>query len=369
MEVKGFDTSREELTKLIPELKSKSVLTSDEKARLKELQKKVDKCKKDMASCKELASKLEAEVSGLQKSILDAGGAKLKKQQQACEKILASLNDAEKALNSAKVAVSSNKKAATKAKKQMEAAEKNKQKCAEDLEEKETEFSEIEGKAVKVLEAYENVKKLEAEKRAELDEAKKECDTLKKTHADTRCVEIELQGQVDAFDRQLSDCNSKKKHWDKEIAKLVTAEEDDEFDFSDDEEDDEEQEEKGEGEEAGESSALDGDGDVEMENSEGKHPKSKKTPSKPDSKGSLPTLSVSILERYNVDDIKSTIDTLEAERSTLAKNANMGAIEEYKKKEADYLARYAFHSCACCIANFPSCLTHSHRFFPRVQRC
>ena len=37
--------------------------------------------------------------------------------------------------------------------------------------------------------------------------------------------------------------------------------------------------------------------------------------------------------------LKTDIDTLESERNSLAKNANMGAIAEYRKKEADYLAR------------------------------
>ena len=339
MEIEGFDTSRKELTKLIPELRSKCDLSPEEESKLKELQTKVDKCKSDMASCEKLASKLEAEVAQLQKAILDAGGSKLKKQQKACEKILAELNDTEKSLNSAKVAITTNKKAAAKARKQMEAAEAQKQECKDLLAEKETEFKGLEEKAVKVLEAYESVKEVEAEKRGELEAAKKECNELKKSQAEARCLEIDLAGKVEALDRQLTDCKSKKKHWEKELSKLIAAEDDDdEFDFSDNEGDDDEEE----GKENEEPLSTDDDGDIEMESVEAKGSRKKaKGPTRDNSKSncSLPKLSFSALERYNVDDIKGDIDKLEAERNTLSKNANMGAIQEYRKKEADYLAR------------------------------
>jgi structural maintenance of chromosome 4 len=54
---------------------------------------------------------------------------------------------------------------------------------------------------------------------------------------------------------------------------------------------------------------------------------------------SLPQLSDASLEQYSTDSIKNDIAILEKERDTLAKNTNMGAIAEYRKKEADYLSR------------------------------
>ena len=38
--------------------------------------------------------------------------------------------------------------------------------------------------------------------------------------------------------------------------------------------------------------------------------------------------------------MKQKIKLLEEEKETMAKNANMAAIAEYRKKEADYLVRY-----------------------------
>jgi structural maintenance of chromosome 4 len=338
MEIDGFDTSRRELGKLIPDLRSKCELSTEDKAKLKELQKKIHSCKTDMSSCEKQARKLESEVTTLQKSILDAGGSKLKSQQAACSKILSALNDAEKALNSAKVAITTSKKAAAKAKQQIEDAEQQTTESIDALEKKESELEGLEEKAAKVSEAFETVKEFEAEKREALELARKEVEELKKTHANARCLEIELAGQVEEFDRLLAESKSKKKHWQKELGKLVKAEEaDDEFDFSDDEEAGEVREE-----EVNKSTARESAEDEEMASDEGESADKRNTAKEdedPKSGSSLPVYSFSALEKYDVKEIKGDIELLESERNDLAKNTNMGAIEEYRRKEADYLAR------------------------------
>eukprot|EP00979_Chaetoceros_neogracilis_P003158 scaffold536_cov142-Chaetoceros_neogracile.AAC.6 len=74
------DTTRVELTKCLPDLRANCLLNDDDAAKLTKLNRKIQKCTSDMASCAMLASKLEADVARLQKSILDAGGSRLKKQ-------------------------------------------------------------------------------------------------------------------------------------------------------------------------------------------------------------------------------------------------------------------------------------------------
>merc|ERR1712192_68227 len=59
MEISGCDTTREELTNLIPELKSNCDLSDEEAERLESLEDKVKKCKTDRASCEKLATGLE----------------------------------------------------------------------------------------------------------------------------------------------------------------------------------------------------------------------------------------------------------------------------------------------------------------------
>jgi structural maintenance of chromosome 4 len=133
-------------------------------------------------------------------------------------------------------------------------------------------------------------------------------------------------GQIDAFDNQVSESSKKLHHWNAEISKVrAAAEDDDDMDLSDDEEEEED---------LPSINAKDAEGDVEMEEGE-TAPKRKDRATK----SSLPTLSFAALEKYDKDEIKEEITFLETERNTIAKNANMGAIAEYRKKEVDYLAR------------------------------
>ena len=259
MEIEGCDTTREELTKRIPDLRAESEMSSDDAKKVEGLKKKVEKCKADMASCALLASKLEADVARLQKAILDAGGTKLKKQQAACDKALAKLDSAEKALNTAKVAITSSSKAAKKASDAKETAETDLEKCRKLLEEKQTEFKALEEDALKVMQAYEEVKAVEAEKRLALEAVSKECEELKKSTSEIKCIEIDLLGKVDAFDKQISECQRRINHFEQEISNLRAAEEeDDDFDESDDESEDEAEDKEGG------KNQEDNDGDIDM---------------------------------------------------------------------------------------------------------
>jgi structural maintenance of chromosome 4 len=336
MEIEGCDTTREELTKRIPNLRAESAMSSDDAKKVESLKKKVEKCKTDMASCALLASKLEADVVRLQKAILDAGGTKLKKQQAACDKALAKLDSAEKALNTAKVAITSSSKAAKKASDAKKTAETDLEKCGKLLEEKQAEFKALEEDALKVMQAYEQVKAVEAEKRLALEAVSKECEELNKSTSEIKCIEIDLLGKVDAFDKQISECQRRIDHFEQEISNLRAAEEeDDDFDESDDESEDESVDNQGG------KNKEDNDGDIDMaETDEEVAPEESRVPKKKaGGRSSLPTLPFPSLEQYDVDEVKKDIAVLEREHNTLAKNANMGAIAEYRKKEADYLAR------------------------------
>jgi structural maintenance of chromosome 4 len=382
MDIEGCDSTRRNLTKLIPELRNKSELSDDDKAKIQECNDKIASCKSDMASCVELADKLQAEVARLQKAILDAGGPKLKKQQAACDKVLQEYNDTEKALNSAKVAITASQKAAIKAEKVKAATEEQAEECQNTLHEKEEELKSLKEDAVAVSEAFENVKVLEAEKAKALEAAMQECEALKKSLSDERCVEIELVGKLEGVTKHITDCDHKKKYWKKEIQKLSAAAKDEDEYLSDDEEEDDDDQADGDDEEAAEVQAEDADGDdaamedaaadgdgtvaaTDMPNA--KKPKSNK---RKQDKSLLPTFSVTELEKFDKDEVKENIVVLEMERNTIAKNANMGAIAEYRKKESDYLARYVCRErlpASFCrrlaTSNMSQTLTHISLFF------
>lgn len=316
IELDGFETTRENLTASIPELRKKSAMSKSDEKKVSELRQKISKCKSDMASCSMQASKLEADVARLQKSILDVGGPKYKKQKERCEKIISDLEAAEKGLNSAKVTVSSSDKTIGKATEARDRAEEEFKECIRVLEEKQHEFKSLEEDAFKVMQAYERVKEIEQEKREALDLFSKEVEDLKNSQSGAKVVEIELAGQLDAHNKQILESEKKKYHWEEEVQKLVDmAEQYDEFDESDDED----------------------EGDETMENKEDNEGTSQVERSS--SKSALPVLSLATLEKYDAGAVKEDISILEAERNTIAKNANMGAIAEYRKKEADYLSK------------------------------
>lgn len=334
VEISGCDTTREELTKFIPELRSQCELGKEDAKKLKALKSKVAKCKTDMSSCTIRASKLENDVARLQKAIMDAGGSKLKKQQASCDKALANLNTAEKALKTAKVSISSMEKAAAKAQKEKAAAETELEICLAKTAELQTEFKSLETDAIKVVQEFERVKMVEAEAREELDKATAEVDKLKQSQNKAKLIEVELIAKIEGYKKTLKELNHKSNKWESELDKLrAAAAEDDEFDFSDDEDDEDSE------------SSSKGSDDVEMEEPEvSPNETTTKEPNKESpissSKNGLPVFSPEALEQYDKEQIANDIGILETERNTIAKNANMGAIAEYRKKEEAYLSRY-----------------------------
>ena len=56
LEISGFDTTREELTKLIPELRVQCEVSAEDEEKKVDLKENVKKCKNDMESCAKLAS-------------------------------------------------------------------------------------------------------------------------------------------------------------------------------------------------------------------------------------------------------------------------------------------------------------------------
>eukprot|EP00584_Thalassiosira_punctigera_P008532 CAMPEP_0172534302 /NCGR_PEP_ID=MMETSP1067-20121228/6717_1 /TAXON_ID=265564 ORGANISM="Thalassiosira punctigera, Strain Tpunct2005C2" /NCGR_SAMPLE_ID=MMETSP1067 /ASSEMBLY_ACC=CAM_ASM_000444 /LENGTH=1372 /DNA_ID=CAMNT_0013319079 /DNA_START=196 /DNA_END=4314 /DNA_ORIENTATION=- len=357
MEIEGFDTTREELTKQLPSLREQSTLSKEDKQKKKDLLKKVEKCKSEMASCVEVTSELDAEVKKLQKGIINAGGSKLKNQQKACDKAKKALNDANKELNSAKSTISNSKKTIKKAERARGTAETDLKRSREALEQMQQEHEELANGAKEVMEAYEQVKEVEAEKRKALENVSKECEKLKSNQQKLKCQEVELTAKIETLDKQIKDSERKTHHWRKEIDQLRRLEKQEEidYDFSDDEEEEDEDgdekmkddpkednmeeddamdEVKEETGKVGDKEGAGNDGDMEEPKGE-EDALAKKTRSS----SSLPKLPDASLEQYSTDSIKNDITVLEKERDALAKNANMGAIAEYRKKEADYLSR------------------------------
>lgn len=341
MEIEGFDTTRTDLTRIIPELNAQCELSVTEAAELLELNKIVTRCKADMASCVIQATKLEAAVDRLQKAIVDAGGPKLKKQQEKCEKTLSELSDAQKRLNTAQVTIASCKKVLEKSSKVRDAAALKLEEMQSKLEEKKVAKESLETDAREMVVHYDAVMDLEKEKRRELDQIQTELEELRATQSESKSIELDFLSKIEERTKLVAESEKKLKQWAKAIEKLRKAMEEDDDDDSDDESDEETVKES--------TAAAADDMSIEVDGSDASN-----SPSGDDSdvvmdsekelevvgqKGSLPTFSFAALKKYSKRQIKEELEILVCERNTISKNANMGAIAEYKKKEADYLLR------------------------------
>ena len=345
MELAGVDTTRTELTKSIPELREASTLSKDDAAKLETLKAKVTKCERDMKSTATLAAKLEGEVGELQKKIVDAGGVKLKKQQKAVDGAMKRLKDAKSKLNEAKVNIGTYEKNAIKAEEEAVAARAQIEEEEKKLEENSEALKVIEEEAFKVHEMFEEAKEATQKKKEELDEAALELGELKKDMSKVKMIEVELLGNLERYEQEMKEHNGRVKFWREEIGKLRDAEEADaEYDLSDDEEEEEEEEEEGEEgeeEESVQESVEEGEkGDDTSVDTEGETKVTKKK-SKMSKIDPLPTFTEMALAQFARRELKREIEELEKERDLLAKTANMTAIAEYRKKEADYLEKVA----------------------------
>jgi chromosome segregation ATPase len=333
LEIGNCDTTRENLTKLIPQLEQQVVENEADHATLAELEARVSACEADLAVCTEQAAALEKEKEGLQKAILDAGGSKWKKQQNKCNKIKAAIDETEKKIRSAKVAISTGDKNMVKAEQAQSKAVTQLEKYREDYEQHQTDLKALEEDAFAVMQAYEKVKALEAEKKEELEEADKEFKTLSESQSSAKCTEIELLGQLETLDKQVGESQIKARQWQSEMTKIEKAAKKDEAEWGDLSEDEEEDVQNNADSYTSEEE-KESDGDAAMDDAEASGPPSNSSTS------SLPVYSIDALVRYDRESAKERIATLEAERNTIAKNANLGAIAEYRKKEAEYLTRY-----------------------------
>ena len=338
LEIEGSDTTRENLTELIPQLKEQSKLSDEEQARVHSLGEEVKRCKKALEKSEAKSAGLEEEVFKLKKAIIDAGGSKLKKQQAKCDKIVQSIKDANKALSSSKVSISSNEKAIKKAQKAKAEAKKQLRGFEDDLRKAEEEFASLQGDAVAVKEAYEKVKEAFAAKKIEYEDMGQAVEEVKESHAGLKGKEIELAGQIDSANKTLGEHNQRIRHFDTEIKKLLKKARKDEPELWEDDDD----QPPAEPEETDGSNADSQDDEQESpEEANGGEGATEVDRDSARLAASYPTFSEDALDRYDVQELKDQIEALEAERNSMAKNANLGAIAEFRKKEADYLAKVA----------------------------
>ncbi len=203
MQAAGCDTTREELTKRLPELRKQSTLSETDKLKLETLLKTVGKCKRDVGTCSKEASQLEEEVAKLQKAILEAGGSKLQQQQDKCERLASLLEKTSKMLSGEKVAATSAKKNSEKAEKLKLSYQNELQDITQKFETLDCEIKTLEEKALVALNAFDDAKEEEEAQRKLVQNVTDEYNVQKKSFTKLMESELELVGQIDTLEKQL----------------------------------------------------------------------------------------------------------------------------------------------------------------------
>lgn len=307
MELRNLKSSRDNYNSMetgLPMLKSKCVTSDEDQARLQVLQVNMNDARAQMQEFDEKLQSEEEKVSAIQHEILNAGGQALKNQISAVENAKQEAEHASTKFNEAMVSMQALKKALDKLFRNKVTTEEELNTLQTQLQEKTEEYKALEGEAFSVMEAFERCKEEELRKEKELLTYRKEADVCSKTLSKEKATEVELCGNADECLRKLRDLESQIEHCNREMDKLEAEEVRTchEYEMEDENEDD-------------------GNDGVTL------------TPK-------LKILDVSVLlSKYDKSDLKNSIEVLERERDTLAKNANMSAIAEYRKKEADYFAR------------------------------
>eukprot|EP00935_MAST-01C_sp_MAST-1C-sp1_P001078 g1078.t1 len=356
--LENVDTRQQELEGQLDELEAACAVSKEDEKKIKSLSKQITTLEKEFKKAEDGAKGLRGELQTLKKKIADVGGPKLRKQKEAVDKASTKFDEASSKVSKAKVDTKSGEKNAEKAKKASEKAAKEVADMEANIEKTRAEFKQIEDGALEVMNAYEETKKLVNAKEAELEEISKEFETVKKNVQKVATVEVEIQGQLEEYQRVIQQNEMKGKHWVAKLKDVRKSYQSYVVDGCDDEEEEEQQEGEAQqeseesqeqqdamdegGDKEAEKDGEEGEADKEAEVTEGEAEQQQEQPqpkAKKAKRGPLPDFDDEELAGFNKEDLEYEITMLEQERDQLKTEVNMGAIEQFRKKEGEYSER------------------------------
>uniref|UniRef100_A0A7S2GR65 Structural maintenance of chromosomes protein 4 n=1 Tax=Octactis speculum TaxID=3111310 RepID=A0A7S2GR65_9STRA len=328
MTIEGAEANVIDLEKRKSDLRASGhcELSEEDMAKISGLEDEMEGLNGKIKVVAEHLKKLEAETDKLQKKIMDAGGEPVKKQRKkrdACSKVAEAASLAvDEAMMNVKQAEMNAKKAAAAAEK----ASKELEKIAKATEGKKEKLKELEDKALDVQNVYDAASKVAKEKHGIVTSLVKEQEALKSTLEKIMSVEVDINNQLEEYNAVLKENKVKAEHWMKEVEKLQKDHTSDIKEWgllslADNDDSDEEDEQSN---------------DNDMDQSPG----NEKVSSHPSSETVLPRFDPDQLKRYDREEIKHEIMLLEEERESMAAKVNMSAVDEWRKKDADYQSRF-----------------------------
>ncbi|KAG0047622.1 hypothetical protein BGZ83_007351 [Gryganskiella cystojenkinii] len=286
MDVQSSEKRIMESSKRVDVLRKEAEPKPAEVAKIKQLAKKVADLQSELKAIEKNTQSIDAKIKDLQNKILDAGGVKLRAQKSKTEGLREQIEALGDKMTKTKVAKNKAEKDVIKLGNQIAKHEKELAEVSVDLEKLETEIKEKTAEAAGIRTRAEEAKKIMEEKKEEMEELKQELDEKVRVINKIRTAEVEMKNQLDDLKQSLVEHERRLKHWT-DLLQTLTIQE---VDYDEDE--------------------------VVAE---------------------LQQIADTDLAMIDKQELEQQIQTLEHELSTT--KPNLTVLEEYKKREEEYLSR------------------------------
>ncbi|CAB4004811.1 structural maintenance of chromosomes 4-like [Paramuricea clavata] len=285
MEVQALIQQEKDLTEQIKNLQIQLQQTVPDKNHLKQLEQKVKELEKEWQKVSSVSAKVEAEVQSLHKQIMDIGGSKLKAQQAKVDIFNKGIDEITREITKTNVALKSSARNITKSEEKIKTLEKEIEDNKEALETLQKEFSELDENAAQVFANYNDAQAKMKQCEEDLSTLREEYERMEEEFNKMKAEQVDVKNELEKCDTHVKENEGKIKYWKKEISKLELQ-----------------------------SVGLSNEEDF-----------------------TLPTLNEEELQTLDKTAVKNEIETLEEKLREM--KPNMAAIEEYRKKEEQYLQR------------------------------
>ncbi|KAG0242079.1 hypothetical protein BGW41_004895 [Actinomortierella wolfii] len=221
VEVEATRKRMDESVRRVEQLKREAEPKPDQVAKMKQLASKADKLRKEVDAIKVNTVAIEAKIKELQNKILDAGGVKLRAQKSKVEGFREQIEALGDRMTKTKVAKNKAEKDIVKLQANTSRLEKELENITAELAELEEKMKERASLANAVRKKLEDAKNLMEDKRDQMEEMKRELDEKIKAINKFRTAEAEMKNQVDDLEQSLAEYQRRVKEWTEMLKKLT----------------------------------------------------------------------------------------------------------------------------------------------------
>lgn len=322
--VESAEERRKEIEAQRAALAASATTDEEDEGSLSQLRKDVASLRAAHAEAQAQADSVAAEVAALQKQVMDVGGKRLRKAKEAADAAKAHVSASKSALAKARATIKSSAKAVESAATAGEKAAADKTKAEEKYKTTQEALERLTADATEVIESMAASEKTLKAKAAEVAALETDFARLKKVVAKVRAVEVEIRAELENYDAVVGDVAARTAGFSSQIealrAEYATF-------FAD------EAPTEASGDDAaaspsdgGSEEAKDGAQEDDKDEVESRELR-------------LLTADELALPENTKAKLEWRVSMLEGERDELRSNVNMGAIADYRKKDAEFRAR------------------------------